>query len=69
MFKTMNRKKIWEKQGKYKSFNTGEPMILVMDKETGATILEPLKKPTKCKECFEIKDKNDERGECECERL
>ena len=36
--------KTWKAQGEYKSINTGKPMILVMDKETGATVLEPLYK-------------------------
>ena len=40
----MNRKKLWKSQGSYKSFNTGKPMVLVMDEKTGATVLEPLKK-------------------------
>jgi len=40
----MNRKTTWEKQGSYKSFNTGKPMIIVLDKATGATVLEPLHK-------------------------
>jgi hypothetical protein len=38
----MNRLKTWIAQGKYRSINTGEPMILVLDPKTGATILEPL---------------------------
>lgn len=40
----MNRKEIWKSQGEYKSIKTKKPMILVMDKETGATVLEPLYK-------------------------
>lgn len=40
----MNRFTTWVKQGKYRSFRTGKPMILVLDKITGATVLEPLKK-------------------------
>ncbi len=40
----MNRKEIWKAQGEYRSVNTGEPMILVLSKETGATVLEPLNK-------------------------
>lgn len=38
----MNRLKIWKQQGEYRSFKTGEKMILV--NVNGATILEPLKK-------------------------
>jgi len=40
----MNRKNLWISQGKYKSFNTDKPMVLVMDEKTGATVLEPLYK-------------------------
>jgi predicted amidophosphoribosyltransferase len=38
----MNKLKLWKSQGSYKSFNTGKPMVLVMDKNTGETVLEPL---------------------------
>lgn len=38
------RKDTWKKQGSYKSFETGESMLLAMDKETGATVLEPVTK-------------------------
>jgi len=31
----------WKKQGSYKSFNTGKPMILVMNSK-GQTVLDPL---------------------------
>ncbi len=41
----MTRKEIWKRQGEYKSFNTGKPMILV--NVNGATVLEPLYKPKK----------------------
>ncbi len=43
----MNRQKLWVSQGKYKSIKTGQPMLLVMDKETGETVLEPLYKGRK----------------------
>lgn len=54
----MNRKKIWEAQGKYRSINTGKPMLLVLDKETGATVLEPLYTP-RPKWCFYCDNKKD----------
>lgn len=45
----MNRYKTWKAQGEYKSIGAqgnkkGVKMILVMDKNTGATVLEPLYK-------------------------
>lgn len=43
----MTRLEKWKKQGSYKSIRTGEPMLLVIDKETGATILEPLYRTSK----------------------
>jgi hypothetical protein len=43
----MSRLKSWIAQGRYKSFTTGKPMLLVLSKETGATILEPLYKTHK----------------------
>lgn len=39
----MNKLKLWKKQGSYKSFRTGKPMVLV--NEDGATVLKPLRKP------------------------
>lgn len=38
----MNRYQTWKKQGRYRSFITGKPMLLVLDPKTGATVLEPL---------------------------
>lgn len=38
--------KSWIAQGRYRSFNTNGPMLLVLDPKTGATILEPLKLKT-----------------------
>lgn len=38
----MTRKESWKAQGSYKSFNIGEPMLLV--NKDGATVLEPLNK-------------------------
>ena len=42
--KKTNLKKLWVSQGSYRSINTGKPMVLVLDKETGATVLQPLYK-------------------------
>jgi hypothetical protein len=54
----VSRLKMWKQQGSYKSFNTGEPMLLV--NRDGATILEPLtikRKPTMKTETRKILDK------------
>ena len=45
----MNKQKEWIKQGKYKTLGLqgnkkGVKMILVLDKKTGATVLEPVTK-------------------------
>jgi len=50
----MNRKELWKKQGGYRT-KKGVPMLLVLDKKTQATMLEPLKKRTKT---FNITEKN-----------
>lgn len=38
-----SRKETWKKQGSYRSFKTGKPMILEMDK-SGVTVLSPLRR-------------------------
>lgn len=40
----MTRIDSWKSQGSYKSFKTGKPMLLNMNKNTGATELESLHK-------------------------
>lgn len=45
----MNRKQTWKAQGSYRSFRTNKPMLLVLDKATGATVLEPLHTEAKSK--------------------
>lgn len=42
--KTTPRLEAWKAQGRYKSFNTGKPMLLELDEKTGATTLSPLYK-------------------------
>lgn len=62
----MNRFETWKKQGEYRTAD-GMPYILVMDKETGATVLEPLHKYKTCPECGKPKPKLLANGNCaEC---
>lgn len=42
--KKTSRKKLWIAQGRYLSIKTKKPMLLVLDKNTGKTVLEPLYK-------------------------